>query len=185
MRTSGTRYNARTAVRLTRMGGAVLGVDPGLIRTGWALVRADDARYRLVAAGVVAPRTGESFEHRLAEGFRGFCEVLDRYEPDVLVMEDLFATPRFPRSALKMAHLRGVLCLAAALRGIDVVSMTATTVKQRLTGNGHASKEQVQQMVFNLCDLGSASAPSDLSDAVALAIAGLHQIGNQGAEARG
>ena len=94
-------------------------------------------------------------------------------------------TPRFPKAALKMAHLRGVLCLAAAQAGLHVMPLTATTVKQRLTGNGHASKEQVQRMVFQLCDVSGVSAPSDLSDAIGLAIAGLHQMSMTSVLSRG
>ncbi|HYU20229.1 MAG TPA: crossover junction endodeoxyribonuclease RuvC [Chloroflexota bacterium] len=153
----------------------ILGVDPGLTRTGWALVVADGHAYRLLGAGVVAPPPKGELATRLAEGYRRFTLVLEECRPDLIVMEDVFTAPRYPQAALKMAHLRGVLCLAAALAKVDVVSLTATTVKRRLTGNGHASKEQVQRMVFELCEVRAGKMPSDLSDAVALAIAGLHQ----------
>jgi crossover junction endodeoxyribonuclease RuvC len=171
------RYNSRTSVLAGATGDrpVVLGVDPGLTRTGWALVTAEGRRYLLVDAGVLAPRGGTELSTRLADGFRRFSQILEDHQPDLVVMEDIFTTPRFPKSALKMAHLRGVLCLAAALRETEVLSMTATTVKQRLTGNGHASKEQVQRMVFGLCDVGGRRVPNDLSDALAIAIAGLHQ----------
>ncbi len=162
-------------VRLPR----ALGVDPGLTRTGWALVEGLGRRYHLIDAGIVAPRGGQSDEDlapRLADGYAQFRAVLESTAPDLVVIEDIFATPRFPRAALKMAHLRGVLCLAAAQAGLRVMPLTATTVKQRLTGNGHASKEQVQRMVFELCDVTGVKVPNDLSDAVGLAIAGLHQL---------
>jgi crossover junction endodeoxyribonuclease RuvC len=152
-------------------------VDPGLTRTGWAVVTPSGQGYSLVSAGVITSRGSERFERRLANGYRRFDALLEEFRPGFVVMEDLFATPRFPRAALKMAHLRGVLSLAAELREISVISLTATTVKQRLTGNGHASKEQVQRMVFQLCDVGAVRASSDLSDAIALAIAGCHQSG--------
>ncbi len=154
----------------------VLGVDPGLTRTGWALVTVVGGRYRLLGSGVIAPRAAGELGARLADGYRRFTAILAEYRPSLLVMEDLFTAPRYPNAALKMAHLRGVLCLAAELSGVEVVSLTATTVKQRLTGNGHASKEQVQRMVFQLCDVSGAKIPSDVSDAVALAIAGLNQL---------
>ena len=154
----------------------VLGVDPGLTRTGWAVVVADGQRYRVVDAGVIAPRASGELGTRLAEGYARFTTLLEEHKPDLLALEDLFTTPRFPKAALKMAHLRGVLCLAAELAGVAVLSLTATTVKQRLTGNGHASKEQVQRVAFHLCDIEAARMPSDLSDAIALAIAGLHQL---------
>ncbi|MFN8522375.1 MAG: crossover junction endodeoxyribonuclease RuvC [Chloroflexota bacterium] len=154
----------------------VLGVDPGLTRTGWASVAAEGSGYRLLAASVIAPRGGENLPARLREAYDEFTGILDREQPVLVVVEDVFATPKFPAAALKMAHLRGVLCLAAAQREIEVLAMTATTVKQRLTGNGHASKDQVQHMVFRLCDVGARKLPMDLSDAIGLAIAGLHQM---------
>ena len=98
--------------------------------------------------------------------------MLELTRPTVVAVEDLFTTPRFPKAALKMAHLRGVFCLAVAQAGIPMLALTATTVKQRLTGNGHASKEQVQRMVLQLCEIDATNVPSDLSDAIALAIAG-------------
>ncbi len=153
----------------------VLGVDPGLSRTGWALLAPSGSRYHLLAAGVLSPRPDGELALRLADAYRQFASLLAEARPDVFVIEDVFSTPRYPKSALKLAHLRGVLCLAAALVGLEVVTLTATTVKQRLTGNGHASKEQVQRMVFGLCDVGAVKTASDLSDAIALAIAGLHQ----------
>ena len=136
---------------------------------------ADERRYRLLSAGVVSPPTGNELADRLADGYRGFTSVLEQHHPDVLVIEEVFASQRFPRAALQMAHLRGVLYLAAGLAGVQVRSLTATTVKQRLTGNGHASKDQVQRMVFQLCEISAPGLRSDVTDAVALAIAGLHQ----------
>jgi crossover junction endodeoxyribonuclease RuvC len=156
-----------------------LGIDPGLTRSGWALVEANGSRYRLLESGVIAPRSAagaEDLPGRLADGYQRFVGVLELTRPTIVSVEDLFTTPRFPKSALKMAHLRGVYCLAVAQAGIPLLALTATTVKQRLTGNGHASKEQVQRMVFELCEVSGTGVPSDLSDAVALAIAGLHQM---------
>jgi len=139
----------------------------------------DGGRYRLADAGIITPRSPAGLDDlggRLADGFEQITSVLDANRPDLVAIEDIFATPRFPKSALKLAHLRGVLYLAAARAQVPIVPLTATTVKQRLTGNGHASKEQVQRMVFGLCDVTGVRVPSDLSDAIGLAIAGLHQI---------
>ena len=154
----------------------VLGVDPGLVRTGWAVVETESGRYRLLAAGIVAPRADRSLPARLAEGYQNFAAVLESTQPDIVVLEDIFSAPRHPSAALKMAHMRGVLCLAAGQAGLRVESMTATTVKQRVTGNGHASKQQVQEMVFRLCGISPREVKADLSDAVALAVAGINQL---------
>jgi crossover junction endodeoxyribonuclease RuvC len=165
-----------------------LGLDPGLTRTGWALVAADGGRYRLLDAGVITPRSPNGLSDlpgRLADGFEQVTAVLEAGKPDLVSLEDIFAAQRYPQSALKLAHLRGVLCLAVARAGIPMLELTATTVKQRLTGNGHASKEQVQRMVFGLCDVTGVRVPSDLSDAIGLAIAGLHQLRYAGVAQRG
>jgi crossover junction endodeoxyribonuclease RuvC len=156
-----------------------LGLDPGLTRTGWALVTMDGGRYRLADAGIIAPRSPlgtDDLPGRLANGYDQIVAVLEASRPDLVALEDVFTTPRFPAAALKLAHLRGVLSLAVAKAGVPLLTLTATTVKQRLTGNGHASKEQVQRMVFGLCDVSGVRIPNDLSDAIGLAIAGLHQL---------
>lgn len=156
-----------------------LGIDPGLTRSGWALVAVERGQYRLLESGVISPRSdagADDLPGRLADGYLRLVKILELTRPTVVTVEDLFTTPRFPKSALKMAHLRGVFCLAVAQAGIPLIALTATTVKQRLTGNGHASKEQVQRMVLQLCEIDATNVPSDLSDAIGLAIAGLHQM---------
>jgi crossover junction endodeoxyribonuclease RuvC len=156
-----------------------LGIDPGLTRSGWALVAVERGQYRLLESGVIQPRSDAGTDDlggRLADGYQRFIGILELTHPTLVTVEDVFATPRFPKAALKMAHLRGVYCMAVAQAGIPLLEMTATTVKQRLTGNGHASKEQVQRMVLQLVDVKAENVPSDLSDAIALAIAGLHQV---------
>jgi len=154
----------------------VLGVDPGLVRTGWAAVESKDGDYRLLATGLIAPPAVSDLSQRLAEGFVEFSAVLGEVEPDAVVMEDIFSAPQHPRAALLMAHMRGVLCLAAGQRGLRVDPMTATTVKQRVTGNGHASKVQVREMVFRLCGIRDGAMRADVTDAIALAVAGLNQL---------
>ena len=154
----------------------VLGVDPGLVRTGWAAVESDGSGYRLLATGLIAPHPEAELAERLAEGYERFSTVLDEVRPDVMVLEDLFSAPRHPTAAIKMAHMRGVLCLAAGRRGLRVEPMTASTVKQRITGNGRASKEQVHEMVYRLCGIRPQELRADISDAIALAVAGLNQI---------
>ena len=165
-----------------------LGIDPGLTRSGWALVTVERGQYRLAESGIIQPRSdagADDLPGRLADGYQRLVGVLELTRPTIVTVEDLFTTPRFPKAALKMAHLRGVFCLAVAQAGIPLLAMTATTVKQRLTGNGHASKEQVQRMVLQLCEIDARNVPSDLSDAIALAIAGLHQMSMTSLTGRG
>jgi crossover junction endodeoxyribonuclease RuvC len=153
-----------------------LGVDPGLVRTGWAVVEPVGMRAVVLAHGVITPPTGGELPARLAEGARQLRLVLAEHRPDLVTLEEVFTTPRHPRSALLMAHMRGAICLVLEEAGVRIVSLTATTVKQRLTGSGHASKEQVQRMVLRLTGLPSPNGLRlDETDAIALALAGLHQ----------
>jgi crossover junction endodeoxyribonuclease RuvC len=153
-----------------------LGIDPGLVRTGWAVVEPVGPRSLVLGHGVIAPPTDAALPARLADGARKLREVLAEYHPDFVALEEIFTAPRHPRSALLMAHMRGAICLVLEEAGVPVVPLTATTVKQRLTSAGHASKEQVQRMVLRLTGLQPAQGMKlDETDAVALALAALHE----------
>src|SRR5207244_4573778 len=107
--------------------------------------------------------------------------VLAQYHPTLVALEEIFTAPRHPRSALLMAHMRGAICLVLEEAGVPIMPLTATTVKQRLTSSGHASKEQVQRMVLRLTGLEAVGGLRlDETDAIGLALAGLHQRGVSG-----
>lgn len=165
-----------------------VGIDPGLVRTGWAIVEPVGLRAVVHAHGVITPPAAAELPARLAAGARGLREVLAAHQPDFVVLEEIFTAPRHPRSALLMAHMRGVICLVLEEAGLPIVPLTATTVKQRLTSSGHASKDQVQRMVLRLTGLSSTEGMLlDETDAIGLALAGLHQTrlgGNAVAAAR-
>jgi crossover junction endodeoxyribonuclease RuvC len=158
-----------------------LGIDPGLVRTGWAVVEPRGSLATVVAHGVIAPPTGATLPARLADGARKLRAVLLEYQPGLVTLEEVFTAPRHPKSALLMAHMRGAICLVLEEAGLTIIPLTATTVKQRLTSSGHASKEQVQRMVSRLTDLEPTRGMKlDETDAVALALAGLQQAGVMG-----
>jgi crossover junction endodeoxyribonuclease RuvC len=154
----------------------VLGIDPGLVRTGWAVVEPNGRGAAVLGHGVIAPSTSDDLPARLAFGARVLRLVLDEHQPDLVALEEVFTAFKHPRSALLMAHMRGVICLVVEEAHIPILPLTATTVKQRLTGTGHASKEQIQRMVLRLTGLTpNGRLKLDETDAVALALAGLHQ----------
>src|SRR5882672_3542414 len=132
-----------------------LGIDPGLVRTGWAVVEPAGTRAIVRAHGVITPPIAAELPARLADGARRLREVLAAYQPDFVALEEVFTAPRHPRSALLMAHMRGAICVVLEEAGVPILALTATTVKQRLTSSGHASKEQVQRMVLRLTGLES------------------------------
>ncbi len=151
----------------------VLGIDPGLGCTGYALV--DQARLpdkpRLLEAGALRAKDSLPLSERVLTIYRDLREVVDEFKPEVLGLESLYSEYRHPRAALQMAHVRGVACLAAAESGIEVVDIAPGEVKNALCGSGRASKEQIQRTVQALYGLDEAPHPADVADALAIATA--------------
>lgn len=143
----------------------ILGVDPGLDCTGYAVVEADSGR--LFEAGLIRSTTKGSLAQRLGEIEGGMEEILSEHDVDLLVVEDLFAHYKHPRTAILMGHARGVILLAAARHGADVLSVSATKIKKALTGNGHASKLQMQRAIMATFGLEAPPEPADVADALA------------------
>ena len=162
----------RRAQKLAGLAAAqrVLGIDPGLHRTGYGLIECDETSLRLIEGGVLRAKASDPFPQRLQDLHDGLAEVLRETRPDIVVIEDLFSTYAHPRSALLMAHARGVLMLAANQAGLSVHSFTPNEVKQVVTGNGHATKTNVQTAVKARLHLAAALHPPDLADALAIAI---------------
>lgn len=158
----------------------ILGIDPALRTTGYGVIDATATRRpQLVEAGVVAPRNGASLERRLRELYDGIAEVIEQTKPERVVIEALYTSYRNPKTALLMAHARGVLCLAAARAGVAVEALDHARVKRALVGSGGARKGQVNAMVTHLLGLRQAPKPDDVSDALALALAFANIAGNR------
>ncbi len=149
----------------------ILGIDPGLNITGFGVIAADSSSMKLLDAGTIRSKPSDPLTPRLTEIFQGLVEVIDKYSPDVMGMEKIYSHYKHPATAIIMGHARGVLCLAAGLRGIRVESLPASRVKKAVTGNGRASKQQVNGMVCRLFGIQGELKPLDVSDALAVAIA--------------
>lgn len=149
----------------------LIGLDPGLRRTGWGIIDADGNRLHHVDCGVVAVAQAGALAERLAELFRGLAEVLDRYAPDAAAVEETFVN-RNASSTLKLGLARGVVLLAPAERGLPVYEYPANLIKKSVVGFGHAEKRQVALMVRKL--LPGAVAAADAADALAVAICHAH-----------
>src|SRR5262249_7508489 len=102
--------------------------------------------------------------------YNGLVEVIDQYRPEVCAVEQLYAHYKHPRTAILMGHARGVIFLTAAQRGLPVVSYAATRIKKTITGNGHASKEQIQRTIQRELGLAQLPEPPDVADALAVAL---------------
>jgi len=155
-------------------GRPVLGIDPGLERTGYAvLCEADGKEARLSEAGLIRLSARQSLESRLAELHESLEVLLQTHRPTLLACEELYAHYRHPRTAILMGHARGVVLAAAARQGVPVVPIAATQVKKILTGSGHAAKHQVQFAVAATLGLPQMPEPPDVADAIAIALCGL------------
>jgi len=148
----------------------VLGVDPGLDTSGWALVRREGSRLLPLAYGIIHTRARDSLEQRLAQLYAAASQVMKEQHPDALALEELYSAYAHPRTAILMGHARGVMCLCAAQQKLPLFHYNATQVKRALTGSGRASKEQVQGMVATLLGLDLSAHPSHVADALALAV---------------
>lgn len=150
----------------------VLGIDPGLGCTGYAVVDQEAAggAARLVEAGAIRSNEKAPLAERLVQLHREVAGVIDEFGPAALALEDLYTEYRFPRTALLMAHARGAICLAAGQRGVPVWSYPARQVKVAVVGHGAASKEQVQAMVTRVFNLPRVPTPNDVADAMAIAL---------------
>ncbi len=152
----------------------IMGIDPGLGTTGWAIIEGTGDRPSLLAYGTIHTRPSEDMPDRLLAICNRVGEVLGEHTPDEVVIEDVFLA-RDTKAALALGQARGAAMLGAALKCIPVRSYTALQVKQSVTGNGHASKDQVAFMVRQLFRLEAAPEPADCADAAAIALCHLHR----------
>lgn len=155
------------------LGPRILGLDPGLQVTGYAILEGRNGGPRVCEAGVIRGAEGRQatdMAQRVRHLYDGIVEVLEHFRPGVVVVEQLFAHYQHPRTAILMAHARGVMFLAAAQRGLPVVSYNATRIKKTITGNGRAAKEQMQRTIQRELGLTKLPEPPDVADALAAAL---------------
>ena len=159
----------------------VLGLDPGLQITGYAVLEARPAGPHVCEAGIVRSTEGRKptttdVAKRLRVLYDGILEVADQFRPRAVAVEALFSHYDHPRTAILMGHARGVLLLAATWYGASVVSYTAPRVKKTMTGHGRASKEQMKRAVMHELRLPRLPEPADVADALAIALCHYHVV---------
>jgi crossover junction endodeoxyribonuclease RuvC len=154
-------------------GHRILGVDPGLEVTGYAVIEAGPRGPVVCEAGVVRTAEGRAtadMAPRVLSLYNSIEEVIGQFQPQVVAVEQLYAHYEHPRTAILMAHARGVIFLAAARHGLPVVSYNATRIKKTVTGSGRATKDQVQRTVQRELGLAKLPEPPDVADALAAAL---------------
>ncbi|MDB5445501.1 MAG: crossover junction endodeoxyribonuclease RuvC [Phenylobacterium sp.] len=157
-----------TAIRPLR----ILGLDPGLRRTGWGVVAVSGARLAHVAHGVIAPKEKLAFAERLLALFEGLVEVIAAYAPDEAAVEETFVNTN-ASSTLKLGHARACCLIAPARAGLSVAEYAPSVVKKAVVGTGAAEKDQVGFMVRRLLP-AAGEMGADAADALAVAIAHAH-----------
>jgi crossover junction endodeoxyribonuclease RuvC len=152
----------------------VLGIDPGTASTGFGVVESAGSRLRLLDDGVITTRPGMALERRLAEIHGSVGELLDRFGPEAIAIEELYFGAN-ARTAFAVGQARGVVLLAAGQCAVPSRSYTPQQVKGAVCGNGRAGKDQVARMVARLLGLGSPPSPDHAADALAVAICDLNR----------
>ena len=147
----------------------VLGIDPGLQVCGYGCLDVSGGSYTLVEAGVFKTDNSAAMEVKLNSIAEDINQILEKLSPEVVAVEELYSHYAHPRTAILMGHARGVILQKCAEAGIEVRSFSATRIKKSVTGNGRASKEQVQRSIQSILGLSEMPEPADVADAIAAA----------------
>lgn len=151
----------------------ILGVDPGFAITGYGFVKYEGNKFSVIDYGAITTKSGKPLKNRLLELYTELEELIAKYRPDAISIEELFFNKNI-KTALNVGHARGVVVLCAAKSNIETYEYTPLQVKQSVVGYGRADKTQVQQMVKVLLNLSSTPKPDDVADALAVAICHAH-----------
>jgi len=149
----------------------ILGIDPALAITGYGVIDSTGAGLSLVEAGIISTSVKQDLAARLQRIYKGIRKLISDTRPQAMVLEKIYAHYRHPTTAYVLGQARGVMCLAAAEADIPLAEYAATRIKKAIVGQGLASKYQVQRMVCGLLGLDTLPKYSDVTDALALAIA--------------
>lgn len=150
-----------------------MGIDPGFAITGYGIIEYIGNRFSVIDYGAICTAVGEPFQERLLKIGERLNELIEKYHPEAISVEELFFNKNI-KTAILAAHGRGVALLAAAKSGVGVFEYTPLQVKQSVVGYGRATKQQVQQMVKVILNTQEIPKPDDAADALAVAICHAH-----------
>jgi len=151
----------------------VIGIDPGLAETGFGIVQGATSRIRDYAFGTIQTSKAEILPNRLHHIFSELCSILHSEKPNLIVIEDIFSLKQYPKSGITLGKVCGVVLLACSLCGVRAIELPVREVKRILTGNGNATKNQMERAVRHLLKRDTPITPSHASDAIALALVGV------------
>jgi len=150
-----------------------VGFDPGLADTGYAALEGGRRVPTVLGTGVIRTSARDPLEVRLEALFDGARSVLERFAPDLVIIEDIFSAPSIPRTAILMGHARAAVCLAGRRQRVALLSVAPAEVKRAVTASGAAPKAQIARAMQALLALEALPRPSHVADALALAYTGL------------
>ena len=153
-----------------------LGIDPGLRRTGYALIQQTLSGPALLEGGVVSSTASLTLAERVHEIGQGIREIIEEFRPDAVAIEQVFSHGQNVKTALLMAHARGAILYACAEAGLNVIHYAPRQIKRLLTGSGGASKDQIQHAVKQELKLPRLLEPNDVADACAIALCHYHSL---------
>ncbi len=153
---------------MTRPAIRIIGIDPGLRRTGWGVVESDGVRLSYVASGLITSAADDDLAYRLRELFQGITSVIASFKPREAAVEETFVNEN-ARATLKLGQARGMALLAPAMGGLVVAEYPPNLVKKAVVGAGHADKRQIQAMIGYLLPKAKVES-ADEADALAIAI---------------
>ena len=156
----------------------VIGIDPGLTTTGFGAIRKAGSRVDVIAAGVIRTDKDLPTSSRLESLYVDITELIEDVRPGVMAVERVFMN-RNRMTATRVGQASGVVMLAASLAGIEVFEYSPSAVKATVTGDGSASKSQIQQMVARRLGLVAVPKPADTADALAIALCHMQSMGNR------
>jgi crossover junction endodeoxyribonuclease RuvC len=154
----------------------IIGIDPGLADTGVGLISGRGRRIVHYAYGTVHTQKGRNLGERLDCIYRRLRDALRDAAPDLMIVEDVFSLRRYPKSGILLGEVTGVVLLAGHHQGVPTVQLPAREAKQILTGNGNASKSQLEMAVRHTLNCGAPIKPSHAADALGLALIGLFRF---------
>ncbi len=154
----------------------VVGIDPGLAATGFGIVRGDGLKIDDFSFGSINTPRNISLPHRLEQIYSRLILVLEDAKPDLMVVEDVFSVEKFPKAGITLGKVSGVVLLAGCKTDVPVAEVPVREAKQILTGNGNASKKQLEKAARHLLKLQTPIRPYHASDAMGLALLGLFRF---------
>jgi crossover junction endodeoxyribonuclease RuvC len=156
----------------------ILGIDPGLQVCGYACLDTNADEHVLCEAGVIRTSSQSPLQAKLDQIAGDVESLLRRFVPEIVAVEQLYSHYTHPRTAILMGHARGVILQKCAEASLEVRSFSATRIKKSITGNGRASKQQMQKTIQTLLSLPSVPEPSDVADAIAAALCCANSLGS-------